>query len=419
MACSSSKKSGAAGGACANCACGAAATCSSSSSKNASVKLPSKNNAKSESTPLLWSTTPAGDVNNSTGYQATTQESNGVASSSASTLSATHECPSTAAQQHDPTFVCCRDVVGADERTLIDPDFARDCIVGLSDGLTVPFALTAGLSSTGSTKLVVLAGLAELVSGAISMGIGGFLSAQAELSHFAFNLKSTQQRVERSCGTEVQRQVHDILKGYGIAPDTSAQIAAELTAKEQARRQAEQIATLQQDRASSSSRRKLFGCISLPSSSSVSSTLLPAHKRANDGDEESQQLLADQTEDLEQAGLTPFLLKLGEGLEPVSTSRLYISAFTIGLSYFFGGIIPLLPYMFVQEASKALLLSVIITGIILLVFGVVKQRVTGGEGGFKGYAYGAVSTLAVGGVAAGASWLLVGLLEGGGDAGGI
>lgn len=404
MACSSSKKSGAAGGGCASCACGAA---SSSSSKGASVKLPSKAKAKSESTPLLWSTTSAADTN----YQATTQESAGVASSSASTLSATHECPSTAAQQHDPTFVCCRDVVGADERTLIDPDFARDCIVGLSDGLTVPFALTAGLSSTGSTKLVVLAGLAELVSGAISMGIGGFLSAQAELSHFAFNLKSTQQRVERSCGTEVQRQVHDILKVYGIAPGTSAQIAAELTAKEQARREAEQLAALQQQqhRASNSSRRKLFGCISLPSSSAVSSSLLPAHKRTNDGDEESQQAEAD---DLEQAGLTPFLLKLGEGLEPVSTSRLYISALTIGLSYFIGGIIPLLPYMFVQEASRALLLSVIITGVILLVFGVVKQRVTGGEGGFKGYAYGAVSTLAVGGVAAGASWLLVGLLEG-------
>ncbi len=75
--------------------------------------------------------------------------------------------------------------------------------------------------------------------------------------------------------------------------------------------------------------------------------------------------------------------------------------------------------MFIEEAGRALFLSVIITGIILLVFGVVKQRVTGGEGGFKGYAYGAVSTLAVGGVAAGASWLLVGLLEGGGDAGKI
>lgn len=413
MACSTSKKSGAAGGGCANCACGAAGPFSTSKS-GASVKLPSKTTTKSESTPLLWSTTAAEASNPN--YQAASQESNGAASSSASTLSANHECPSSEAQQHDPSFVCCRDVVAADERTLIDPDFARDCIVGLSDGLTVPFALTAGLSSTGSTKLVVLAGLAELVSGAISMGIGGFLSAQAELSHFAFNHKSTQQRIERSCGTEVQRQVHDILKGYGIAPDTSAQIAAELTAKEHARRQAEQLAALQQKRAATSSRRKIFGCIPLPSSSASSSSL-PAHKRT--ASDEEAQLLSGDDEDLEQAGLTPFLLKLGEGLEPVSTSRLYISALTIGLSYFIGGIIPLLPYMFVAEASRALLLSVIITGVILLVFGVVKQRVTGGEGGFKGYAYGAVSTLAVGGVAAGASWLLVGLLEGGGDAGNI
>lgn len=392
MACSSSKKSGAGGG-CANCTC-------ASSSQGASVKLPPKATSKTESTPLLWSTT---SNNTSDSYLATT------ASSSASTLSAAHECPAT--EQHDPSFVCCRDVVSADERTLIDPDFARDCIVGLSDGLTVPFALTAGLSSTGSTRLVVLAGLAELVSGAISMGIGGFLSAQAEMSHFAYNLKSTQQRVERSCGTEVQRQVHDILKGYGIAPDTSAQIAAELTAKEQARRQAEQMAAIQQNRTSNAARRKLFGYIPLPSSSPA----VAAHKRVASTDEESQQLLPEA--DLDQAGLTPFLLKLGEGLEPVSTSRLYISALTIGLSYFIGGIIPLLPYVFVQDAARALLLSVIITGVILLVFGVVKQRVTGGEGGVKGYAYGAVSTLAVGGVAAGASWLLVGLLEGGGDGG--
>lgn len=407
-----------AGGGCANCACAAAASSSTSSSSStstrAAVKLPSK--TKSESTPLLWSTTAADAAN--TNYQATSAPG----SSSASTLSATaHECPETEAAQHDPTFVCCRDVVAADERTLIDPDFARDCIVGLSDGLTVPFALTAGLSSTGSTKLVVLAGLAELVSGAISMGIGGFLSAQAELSHFAFNAKSTQQRVERSCGTEVQRQVHDILKGYGIAPETSAKIAAELTAKEQARREAQQLAAAHHRSAGhQGARRKAFGCIPLPvPSSSSSSSLLPTTKRAHDDSESQRSLLHDDDLDLEQAGLTPFLLKLGEGLEPVSTSRLYVSALTIGLSYFMGGIIPLLPYMFVTDARRALLLSVIITGVILLIFGVVKQRVTGGEGGFKGYAYGAVSTLAVGGVAAGASWLLVGLLEGGGDAGHI
>lgn len=247
------------------------------------------------------------------------------------------------------------------------------------------------------------------------MGIGGFLSAQAEMSHFAFNQRCTEQRVERSCGSEVQRQVHDILKDYGIALETSAKIAAELTAKEQARREAQQLAVAQQKRAASASRRKVFGCIPLPLSTTTSSSIssVPAHKRTN-SDEESQ-LLNNDDQDLESAGLTPFLLKLGEGLEPVSTSRLYISALTIGLSYFIGGIIPLLPYMFVQQASRALFLSVVITGVILLIFGVVKQRVTGGEGGVKGYAYGAVSTLAVGGVAAGASWLIVGLLEGGGD----
>jgi hypothetical protein len=56
-----------------------------------------------------------------------------------------------------------------------------DAILGLSDGLTVPFALTAGLSSFGTTRIVILGGLAELVAGAISMGLGGFIGAQSEV----------------------------------------------------------------------------------------------------------------------------------------------------------------------------------------------------------------------------------------------
>jgi hypothetical protein len=56
-----------------------------------------------------------------------------------------------------------------------------DATIGLSDGLTVPFALTAGLSTLGSTRTVWLAGLAELVAGAISMGLGGWLGAKSEL----------------------------------------------------------------------------------------------------------------------------------------------------------------------------------------------------------------------------------------------
>ena len=55
-----------------------------------------------------------------------------------------------------------------------------DCILGLSDGLTVPFALTAGLSSFGNTRIVILGGIAELIAGAISMGLGAYLAACSE-----------------------------------------------------------------------------------------------------------------------------------------------------------------------------------------------------------------------------------------------
>ena len=63
----------------------------------------------------------------------------------------------------------------------VDARIVSDAILGVSDGLTVPFALTAGLSSFGTTKIVILGGLAELVAGAISMGLGGFIGAQSEV----------------------------------------------------------------------------------------------------------------------------------------------------------------------------------------------------------------------------------------------
>ncbi len=60
----------------------------------------------------------------------------------------------------------------------------RDVIIGFSDGLTVPFALTAGLSSLGNTKIVIMGGLAELCSGMISMGLGAYLAADTERQHW-------------------------------------------------------------------------------------------------------------------------------------------------------------------------------------------------------------------------------------------
>lgn len=66
-------------------------------------------------------------------------------------------------------------------RSRINPRLISDAILGLSDGLTVPFALSAGLSAIGDTKVVVLGGLAELIAGAISMGLGGYVGAKSEL----------------------------------------------------------------------------------------------------------------------------------------------------------------------------------------------------------------------------------------------
>jgi VIT1/CCC1 family predicted Fe2+/Mn2+ transporter len=113
-------------------------------------------------------------------------------------------------------------------------------------------------------------------------------------------------------------------------------------------------------------------------------------------------------------GLTAFLLKFGEGMagEEVPNSRMYMSALTIGMGYLIGGIIPLMPYFFIPHAKVALIYSAIVTGITLLVFGAVKTHVSGAKGGWGGYAWGAISTLLVGGMAAAAAYLIVAALEG-------
>jgi vacuolar iron transporter family protein len=93
--------------------------------------------------------------------------------------------------------------------------------------------------------------------------------------------------------------------------------------------------------------------------------------------------------------------------------RVYGSAMTIGLGYLIGGFIPLLPYFFIRQAHIALLYSCVVTGIILLIFGAVKAHITGAGRSMKEYVYGAVSTLLVGGAAAGAAYSIVKALESG------
>jgi len=286
--------------------------------------------------------------------------------------------------------ICCKELKGDDERELIDPDIVRDVIIGLSDGLTVPFALTAGLSSIGNSRLVVIGGIAELIAGAISMGVGGFLASQAERDHFRYLRRTTRDRVLRSCSGEMEREVHAVLGPVGVSESTSRSLASELR---QVEVDVSGVATSREIRVANKRRGVLnFG--------------LWGRTASDTGAEEAQPLRWE-----EDVGLTAFLLKFGEGMEEVPTVRLYTSAFTIGAGYLVGGLVPLVPYFFVESARTGLLYSCIVTGITLLVFGAVKTHYTGATGGPGGYIWGAVSTLLVGGFAAGAAFGIVRALE--------
>lgn len=92
----------------------------------------------------------------------------------------------------------------------VDPRVISDMIIGLSDGLTVPFALTAGLSSLGDSKLVITGGFAELISGAISMGLGGYLGAKSESDYYHAEVKQEKRKFYDNM-TLINHEIEDIL----------------------------------------------------------------------------------------------------------------------------------------------------------------------------------------------------------------
>lgn len=96
----------------------------------------------------------------------------------------------------------------------------RDAIIGFADGMTVPFALTAGLSSLGSSKLVIIGGLAELFSGSISMGLGAYLAAVTDRDHYKCEEAREREEVCLKPSAE-KEEVHEILNGYGIDREAS------------------------------------------------------------------------------------------------------------------------------------------------------------------------------------------------------
>ena len=92
----------------------------------------------------------------------------------------------------------------------------RDVVIGLSDGLTVPFALAAGVSvAIASSRVVVTAGLAEIVAGAISMGLGGYLAARTDVEQYLSEERREYSEVELVPHIE-RDEVADIFKQYGL-----------------------------------------------------------------------------------------------------------------------------------------------------------------------------------------------------------
>lgn len=110
----------------------------------------------------------------------------------------------------------------------------RDIVIGMSDGLTVPFALAAGLSgAVDSTVIIVTAGLAEIAAGSIAMGLGGYLAAKSDAEHYASE-KRREQREVAEIPEEEMEEVAQVFRGYGLTRDQVAPVVSALSERPKA-----------------------------------------------------------------------------------------------------------------------------------------------------------------------------------------
>jgi VIT1/CCC1 family predicted Fe2+/Mn2+ transporter len=110
----------------------------------------------------------------------------------------------------------------------------RDIVIGMSDGLTVPFALAAGLSgATDSTAIIVTAGLAEIAAGSIAMGLGGYLAAKSDAEHYAREQRREQREVAEIPEEEME-EVAQVFRGYGLTREQVAPVVHALSERPKA-----------------------------------------------------------------------------------------------------------------------------------------------------------------------------------------
>lgn len=209
----------------------------------------------------------------------------------------------------------------------------RDFVIGMSDGLTVPFALAAGLSGAiDSTSIVITAGLAEIAAGSIAMGLGGYLAGRTEIEHYNSEEKREYDEIVTKREIEI-KETKEIFAEYGLTDELQETIAREMAKNP---------------------------------------------KKWVD-----------------------FMMRFELGLERPNKNRAHQSAFIIAGSYVIGGLIPLSAYFFTESSRQGLIYSSIITAICLVVFGLIKSKLTG-----QPLLKGALRVTLVGGAAAAAAFLI-------------
>jgi VIT1/CCC1 family predicted Fe2+/Mn2+ transporter len=225
------------------------------------------------------------------------------------------------------------------EKHFTASEFVRDVVIGMADGLTVPFALAAGLSGANITpRIIVVAGLAEIAAGSIAMGLGGYLAARNDADHYASELRREQREVQEIPDEEA-REVLEVFETYGLTHAEAVPI----------------VDSLRQ-------RPKQW---------------------------------------------IDFMMRFELGLEEPDPQRAVRSASTIAGAYIAGGLIPLAPYMLMQDVYSALLASVASTLIALAIFGAIKGHYTA-----MPRIGSAVRTVVIGGLAAAAAFGIARLVSG-------
>ncbi|HRH49899.1 MAG TPA: VIT1/CCC1 transporter family protein [Panacibacter sp.] len=115
------------------------------------------------------------------------------------------------------------------EDHLQSSDLLTDIVIGMSDGLTVPFALAAGLSgAVDSTSIIIVAGIAEIAAGSIAMGLGGFLAGKTEQDHYNSELKKEYWEVDHLPEKE-KDEVREFFETLGLSKEVQDKAVTELT----------------------------------------------------------------------------------------------------------------------------------------------------------------------------------------------